>query len=278
MTHPSSSMLHPSVDIRERLSKVPEVTLYFWVIKVLCTTVGETFADFINGKLGDNLNTTTIVMGSLLAVALVVQFRVPEYIPAVYWVAVVLISVVGTLITDNMVENFNVSLTTSTIVFAILMFASFGVWFASEKTLSIHSIHSHKREAFYWVAILFTFALGTAAGDLIGEQYSLGYFKSVLLFAAIIALIAVAHLRFHLNAILAFWSAYVITRPLGASIGDLLSQPRKIGPNDDPAAFQAGLGLGTTVTSIIFLVAILVVVVYMTQAQRSDPVLVDADD
>jgi uncharacterized membrane-anchored protein len=267
-------MLHPPADLRAKLSKVPEVTLYFWVIKVLCTTVGETFADFINGKLGDNLNTTTIVMGSLLVAALVVQFRMPEYVPAVYWVTVVLISIVGTLITDNMVENFNVSLTTSTIIFAILMFASFAVWYASEKTLSIHSIHTPKREAFYWVAILFTFALGTAAGDLIGEQYSLGYFKSVLLFAGIIGVIAVAHLKFRVNAILSFWAAYVITRPLGASLGDLLSQPRKIGPNGDPETFQAGLGWGTTVTSIIFLAAILAVVIVMTQHQRRNPVLV----
>lgn len=270
----SVSMLHPSAEIRARLSKVPQVTLYFWVIKILCTTVGETFADFINGKLGDNLNTTTIVMGALLAVALVVQFRVPEYIPAVYWVAVVLISIVGTLITDNMVENFNVSLNTSTTIFAVLMFASFGVWFWSERTLSIHSIHTAKREAFYWVAILFTFALGTAAGDLIGEQYNLGYWKSVLLFAAIIAAIAIAHLRFHLNAILAFWAAYVVTRPLGASIGDLLSQPRTVGADADPGT-QPGLGLGTTVTSIIFLAAILAVVVYMTNMQRRHPVLID---
>jgi len=272
----SISMLHPSADIRARLSKVPEVTLFFWIIKVLCTTVGETFADFINGKLGDNLNTTTLVMGALLAVALVVQFRVPEYIPAVYWVAVVLISIVGTLITDNMVENFNVSLNTSTIVFAVLMVASFGIWYASEKTLSIHSIHSPKREAFYWVAILFTFALGTAAGDLIGEQYSLGYFRSVLLFAGIIAVIAVAHLKFHLNAILAFWAAYVVTRPLGASIGDLLSQPRTVAADADPGT-QKGLGLGTTVTSIVFLAAILAVVLYMTNAQRRHPVLIDDD-
>ena len=270
-----SSMLNPSPELRAKLSKVPEVTMYFWVIKVLCTTVGETFADFINGKLGDNLNTTTLVMGSLLIVALIVQFRVPEYIPAVYWIAVVLISVVGTLITDNMVEHFNVSLTTSTIVFAILMFASFAVWYASEKTLSIHSIHSHKREAFYWTAILFTFALGTAAGDLIGEQYSLGYFKSMLLYAGIIALIALAHfkLKLKLNAILAFWMAYVITRPLGASIGDLLSQPRTVSA-DDPTA-QKGLGLGTTVTSVIFLAAILAVVLVMTKAQKSDTVLVE---
>ena len=216
------------VTARGLLSKVPEVTLFFWVIKVLCTTVGETFADFVNTKLGDSLNTTTAVMGTLLAVALVVQFRARRYVPAIYWVAVVLISVVGTLITDNMVENFNVSLTTSTIIFAVAMFAAFGVWYASERTLSIHSIHTLTREAFYWLAILFTFALGTAAGDLIAEKYSLGYAKSVLLFAGLIAVIAVAHLKFGLNAILSFWAAYVLTRPLGASIGDLLSQPRHL--------------------------------------------------
>jgi uncharacterized membrane-anchored protein len=268
-----SSMLHPSPELRAKLSKVPEVSLYFWVIKVLCTTVGETFADFINKKLGDNLTTTTAVMGSLLIVALIAQFRVPAYIPAVYWVAVVLISVVGTLITDNMVEHFNVTLTTSTIVFAILMVASFSVWFISERTLSIHSIHSHKREAFYWTAILFTFALGTAAGDLLAEQYSLGYAKSALIYAAIIAIIAIAHLKFKLNAIFAFWAAYVITRPLGASIGDLLAQPLAVSP-DDPTA-QKGLGLGTTVTSLIFLVAIAMVVVIMTQQQKRHPVLVN---
>ena len=277
MTHPTTSMLHPPAQLRKLLSKVPEVTVFFWVIKVLCTTVGETFADFINGKLGDNLNTTTIVMGALLAIAFVFQFRVPEYVPVIYWVTVVLISVVGTLITDNMVENFHVSLTTSTIIFAIAMFASFGVWYSSEKTLSIHSIHSHKREAFYWTAILFTFALGTAAGDLIAEKYSLGYFKSLLLFAGLILVVAIAHLRFRLNAILAFWVAYVLTRPLGASIGDLLSQPRKLAPGQDPEGFQAGLGLGTTVTSVIFLAAILAVVLYMTNEQRRRPVLIESD-
>jgi uncharacterized membrane-anchored protein len=150
--------------------QVPEVTVVFWIIKVLCTTVGETFADFVNGKLGDNLSTTTAVMGTLLVIALVFQFRAPKYVPAIYWATVVLISVVGTLITDNMVEHFNVSLTTSAIIFAVAMLATFALWYASEKTLSIHSIYTPRREAFYWVAILFTFALGTAAGDLIAER------------------------------------------------------------------------------------------------------------
>jgi uncharacterized membrane-anchored protein len=269
-----TSMLHPLPELRVMLSKVPAITLYFWIIKVLCTTVGETFADYINTKLGDNLNTTTVVMGSILIVSLIAQFKTPEYVPAVYWVTVVLLSVVGTLITDNMVEHFNVSLTTSTIVFTILMFASFGIWYASEKTLSIHSIHSARREAFYWTAILFTFALGTAAGDLIAEKYNLGYGKSVALFAGLIALVAIAHWKFKLNAILGFWIAYVLTRPLGASIGDLLSQPRQIAADAD-AGTGKGFGLGTTTTSIMFLAAILAVVVVMTIQQRREPVLIE---
>jgi uncharacterized membrane-anchored protein len=264
-----------SVGTRQILSKVPEVTIFFWIIKVLCTTVGETFADFVNGKLGDNLNTTTIVMGILLAVALAVQFAVRQYVPAVYWITVVLISVFGTLITDNLVENHGVSLTTSTLIFAIAMTVAFGAWYLVEHTLSIHSIYTRRREAFYWLAILFTFALGTAAGDLIAEKYSLGYFKSMLLFAGLIALVAVAHVKLQLNAILAFWIAYVVTRPLGASIGDLLSQPRKLSTGDDPTGFQAGLGLGTTGTSLIFLTAILAVILYMTNQQRRHPTLAE---
>ncbi|MEO5901173.1 MAG: hypothetical protein ABIR68_13760 [Ilumatobacteraceae bacterium] len=272
-----TSMLHPSPELRAKLSKVPQITLYFWLIKVLCTTVGETFADYLNTKLGDNLTRTTLVMGSILIVSLVVQFKVPEYIPAVYWVTVVLLSVVGTLITDNMVEHFHVSLTTSTIVFSILMLTSFGVWYASEKTLSIHSIHTAKREAFYWTAILFTFALGTAAGDLIAEKYNLGYGKSVALFAGLIALVAIAHWKLNLNAILAFWAAYVLTRPLGASIGDLLSQPRQIAADADPGTGK-GFGLGTTTTSLIFLAAIVAVIVVMTIQQRRRPVIIDENE
>ena len=272
-----TSLLHPPPELRAKLSKVPEITVYFWLVKVLCTTVGETFADNINTRLGDNLTKTTLVMGSILIVSLIVQFRVPEYIPVVYWVAVVLLSVVGTLITDNMVEHFNVSLTTSTIVFGTLMFATFGAWHASEKTLSIHSIHTPKREAFYWTAILFTFALGTAAGDLVAEKYNLGYGKSVALFAGLIALIAVGFWKFKLNAIFAFWAAYVLTRPLGASIGDLFSQPRQIAADADVGTGK-GFGFGTTGTSVIFLGAIVVVVILMTIQQRRQPVLIDENE
>jgi uncharacterized membrane-anchored protein len=179
-------------------------------------------------------------------------------VPGIYWTAVVLISVVGTLITDNLVDNFGISLPTTTIAFSIALVAVFSIWYASEKTLSIHTIVTTRREAFYWGAVLFTFALGTAAGDLTAERLALGYWKSALLFAAVIAATFIAHSRFRLNAILAFWVAYILTRPLGASIGDYLSQPTAIG----------GRGLGTTVTSVIFLVVILAVVVFLTVTRR----------
>jgi uncharacterized membrane-anchored protein len=249
------------------MNKVPEVTLYFWVIKILCTTVGETAADFLNENLGLGLTNTTYLMGALLIVALFFQFRAREYKPGVYWLGVVLISVVGTLITDNLVDNFGVALETTTAVFSVALAATFAAWYASERTLSIHTIVTTRRESFYWLAILFTFALGTAAGDLAAERLSLGYWPSALIFGGLIAVVAIAHFRFSLNAVLAFWIAYILTRPLGASIGDYMSQPTKDG----------GLGLGTTVTSVIFLATILALVVYLTVTRR-DVIELDAPD
>ena len=243
---------------RAMLNKVPEVTVYFWIIKVLCTTVGETAADFLNGNLGLGLTKTTFVMSAVLAVALVFQFRLRRYVPAVYWLAVVLISIVGTLITDNLTDNFGVSLVTTTIAFSIALAATFAAWYASERTLSIHTIYTTTREAFYWLAVLFTFALGTAAGDLTAERLAVGYWQSAVLFGGLIAAVYLVHVRFALNAVLAFWLAYISTRPLGASIGDYLSQLRADG----------GLGLGTTVTSAIFLLTISVVVVFLTVTKR----------
>jgi uncharacterized membrane-anchored protein len=248
---------------REMLNKVPEVTLYFWIIKVLCTTVGETASDYLDGNLNLGLTNTTYITGAVLIATLVFQFRARKYVPSLYWLAVVLISVVGTQITDNLVDNFGVSLVTTTIVFSIALAATFAVWFASERTLSIHTIFTTRREGFYWLAILFTFALGTAAGDLTAEKLGVGYLNSVLMFGSLIATVAVAHFRLKLNAILAFWIAYVLTRPLGASIGDYMSQPGHAG----------GLGLGTTGTSAIFLSAILALVVYLTVTKTDQPAL-----
>jgi uncharacterized membrane-anchored protein len=240
------------------LNKVPEVTLYFWLIKIMCTTVGETAADYLNTNLGFGLTNTTYVMGALLIVTLIFQFRARKYIPGVYWLAVVLISVVGTLITDNLTDHYGVPLTTTTIVFSIALIATFAAWFASERTLSIHTIFTSRREGFYWLTILFTFALGTAAGDLVAERANLGYSLSAVMFAGVIAIVTIAHYGFKLNAVLAFWLAYILTRPLGASIGDYLSSPNHDG----------GLGLGTTGTSALFLGSILALVVFLTVTRK----------
>jgi len=223
--------------VRNLLTKVPEVTLIFWVIKVLATTVGETAADFLDVDLGLGLTITSVIMAVLLVAALVVQFKLHKYIPAVYWLAVVLISVVGTLITDNLTDSLGVPLWVTTVVFAIALAATFTVWALSEKTLSIHSIFTTRRESFYWLAVLFTFALGTAAGDLVAEGLNVGFFVALLVFAI----------------------AYILTRPLGASTGDLLSQPLADG----------GLGLGTTGTSVLFLAIILILVVVLTLRART---------
>jgi uncharacterized membrane-anchored protein len=165
---------------------------------------------------------------------------------------------VGTLITDNLTDSLGVPLEVSTAVFAVALAGTFAAWYASERTLSIHSIVTFRREAFYWLAILLTFALGTAAGDLVGERFGVGYWPTAAIVALIIVAVAVSHLVFRANAVLTFWIAYVLTRPLGASLGDGLSQPRSDG----------GLGLGTTWTSVLFLVTILVVVGYLAVTKR----------
>ena len=243
------------------LNKVPEITVYFWIIKILCTTVGETFADYLNSNLGFGINNTIYFMGALLLAALVAQFATRRYIAPIYWVAVVLISVFGTLITDKLTDDVGIALQVTTAVFAVVLAVVFLVWYQVERTLSMHSISTFRRESFYWLAILFTFALGTAAGDLVAEQFNIGYLNSVILFAGIIAVIAIAQFGLDLHAVGAFWAAYVMTRPLGASIGDYLAQDTSDG----------GLGLGTTVTSLIFLTAILAMVVYL-MVTRSDEI------
>ena len=242
------------------LNRVPKVTVDFWIIKVLAVTVGETFADYMNINWGWGLTNTSLFLSAFLIVALVAQFYQRRYVPVVYWIAVVLISVVGTLVTDNLVDNFGITLPTTTAWFTAALAITFAIWYGFEKTLSIHSIYNFRREAFYWLAILFTFALGTAAGDLIAERMGLGYFATGLVFIGIIAAVAVAYYGFKINAILAFWLAYIFTRPMGASFGDLLSQPVEYG----------GLGFGTVITSFLFLSAIAAAVVYMTLTHDGD--------
>lgn len=248
------------------LNRVPDVTVDFWLIKLMAVTMGETAADYLAVNLGLGLTVTSLIMAGILVVALVLQFAQKRYVPWAYWLAVVLISIVGTLVTDNLVDNFGVRLETTTIAFSIALAATFSVWYASERTLSIHTIFTTRREFFYWLAILFTFSLGTAAGDLVAESFDIGYLTTGLLFGSVIALIAFAYYVLWLDGILAFWLAYILTRPLGASFGDLLSQPVEYG----------GLGFGTTFTSILFLGCIVALVLYMTlkrDVDQADPLL-----
>jgi uncharacterized membrane-anchored protein len=255
----------PSPMSRQLLNKVPEVTIFFWIIKILCTTVGESAADFLNVNLNWGLTVTSIVTGVVFLAVFAVQIGMRRYVPAVYWLTVMLISVLGTLLTDNLTDNLGVPLEVSTIVFSVLLGLVFLAWYASEKTLSIHSIYTRRREAFYWLAVLVTFALGTAVGDLISEGLGVGYLKTGLLCAGLIGVITIAW-RLGLDAVLAFWLAYILTRPLGASIGDFMAQPTDNG----------GLNLGVTLTSVILLVLIVLTVVYLS-IRKPDVIPVPTD-
>jgi uncharacterized membrane-anchored protein len=241
-------------------SKVPRVIAVFWMIKIMATTVGETAADYLMEHTSLTLVGTLWLSVFALAVLLGFQFSASSYVPWRYWSTVVAISVVGTLVTDYFTDVRGVSLWISTAVFSAALAIVFAIWYARERTLSIHSIVSPPREAFYWLAVLCTFALGTAAGDLLSEQVDLGYLPSALLFGAAIAVVAVAWRFFDASPVLAFWLAYILTRPMGASVGDYLAQPQADG----------GLGLGTTTTSLIFLGAILILVVYLTISGRDE--------
>jgi uncharacterized membrane-anchored protein len=255
---------------RLMLNKVPEVTAYFWIIKVLCTTVGESFADYINETLGFGLTNTTVLFSVALAAALVFQFRLRRYVPGVYWLSVVLISVVGTLVTDNLTDGHGVPLWFSSTFFAVLLAIVFSIWYARERTLSIHTIVTTPREAWYWLAVLVTFALGTALGDWTLELTGWPPGQSVLLPLGLILCVLTAW-RLGAGPVLCFWVAYILTRPLGANIGDWLASPKS----------EGGLGLGTLVTSVLFLGAILAVVVFLsvTGADRTEAVASqDLDD
>ncbi|MEU6194818.1 hypothetical protein [Streptomyces sp. NPDC047061] len=248
---------------RPRRNKVPEPTVYFWIIKVLCTTVGATAADLLNEKAGLGLTGGSVLMSALLAVVLVVQFRTSAYRAGVYWLTVALISICSTLISDDLTDTVGVPPATATTVFAVVLAVVFVVWYRRERTLSLRHIDTAGRESFYWPAVFFTFALGTAAGDLVSERLDLGYWLSAALFAAAIAAVAIAHFALDLDAVWSFWTAYLLTGPLGASVGDYLAQPTGDG----------GLGLGTVVTGALFLTVVLGTVVYLsaTRVDVSEP-------
>ena len=240
------------------VNRVPEVTLAFWILKILATTVGETAADVLSTTFKLGTVATSYVMAVLLLISLVFQLRAKRYVPPIYWIVVVFISVVGTLISDNLVDNLGVPLSTTSLIFTLALVAVFIIWFLSERTLSVHTIYTLGRELFYWAAILFTFSLGTSAGDLLSESLGLGYPLSALMFAAAIAVIYLAYRVKIVNEVLAFWLAYILTRPLGASMGDLLTQEKSAG----------GLGMGTIPISVICLLGIVVGVIYLSREEK----------
>ena len=242
-----------------QLNKVPEVTVWFWVIKILCTTVGESFADWINTKLGVGLVNTAWIFTAVFVVVLAVQLRLKRYVPLPYWLTVVVVSVTGTLYTDILTDQLNVPLWISSAVFSVLLAVVFGVWWLRERTLSIHSVTSLSRESFYWLTVLVTFALGTATGDWTLELTGWSPGVSVLLPLGLIVAITLLW-KFGANPVLSFWLAYILTRPLGANIGDWLASPKVAQNPGDPT----GLALGTFTTSLIFLGLILATVVYLT--------------
>ena len=241
---------------RRTLSKVPEITALFWVTKLLTTAMGESTSDFLVKRINPEV---AVVLGAIVLLgALVLQFRADHYVPWTYWFTVLMVAIVGTMAADVLHIEFHVPYTASTVLFAVVLAVVFVAWQRVEGTLSIHSIVSPRRELFYWAAVMATFALGTAAGDLVAKTINLGYFTSAVVFAALMAVPAVGYWRFHLNAILAFWTAYVLTRPLGASIADWLGKPRS----------ASGLGWGDGVVSVLFALLIVACVALLTVADR----------
>jgi uncharacterized membrane-anchored protein len=239
--------------------KVPEITAYFWIVKLLTTAMGEATSDFF--VLNYNRFLAVAIGGIVLAVALVIQIVDERYVPWKYWLAVAMVAVFGTMAADALHIQFHVPYVASTIFFAVVLAAVFVLWQKNEKTLSIHSITTTRRELFYWATVLATFALGTAAGDMTATTVGLGYFSSIILFTAVILIPAVGFWRFKMNGILAFWFAYVLTRPIGASIADYLSKAKRI----------SGLGLGDGRVAVAFTVVIVVLVAYLSVSHRDEP-------
>ena len=239
------------------LNKVPEITVFFWVIKVLCTSVGESGADYLNETLGFGLTNTTVLTTVLTVIALVAQFRSRRYVPGLYWTSVVLISVLGTLVTDNLTDGQGIDLAITTPVFALILAGCFAAWYRTEGTVSIHAVNTTRREVFYWLVVLFTFALGTAAGDLLVDRIGFSLLTGVIIFALSLVAVFILH-RLGLPWMVSFWTAYVLTRPLGGSTGDYLSSDKVDG----------GAGLGTLATALLFLLIIIATVVYLSVTKR----------
>jgi uncharacterized membrane-anchored protein len=245
-----------SSPVRQAMSKVPEVTAYFWIIKVLTTGMGETTSDYLAHRISPII--AVGLAGVVLAASLALQLSVRRYVPWIYWTAVVMVSVFGTMAADVLHVGLGIPYIASTGFFVVALAAVLVVWYASERTLSIHSIVTWRREVFYWATVLTTFALGTAAGDMTAVTMHLGYFSSGVMFAVLIAIPALAYSRFALNGIFAFWCAYILTRPLGASFADWMGVSHARG----------GLALGTGPVSLALAVIILALVGYLSVSRK----------
>ncbi len=238
---------------RRTLAKVPEVALLFWVTKLLTTAMGESTSDYLVKAYNPVL---AVAIGTLVLLGVIAfQLGRDRYIPWVYWLTVLMVAIVGTMTADVLHLQFGVPYAVSTTFFAVVLGVVFVAWYRTEGTLSIHSIFTTRRELFYWVTVMATFALGTAAGDFTAHTVKLGYFDSAVLFAGLILIPAVGYRFFGMNEVLAFWFAYVLTRPLGASIADWLGKPKHL----------SGLGLGDGPVSAVFGILIVMCVAVMTR-------------
>lgn len=238
----------------ESINRVARLGFLFWVIKIFSTTVGETAADYVSQNLNLGLVLTTILMGVITVGVTIWNFRQKKYFPPAYWSLIVMMSIEGTLITDLLVDQFGVSLLILDVVFAVAMVLLFYFWYKKEHSLSIHSINNDNREIFYWLIVLTTFALGTGVGDTVSEHLNFGYLNSLILFGSIFTLAGVLYYFKVISGVLAFWIAFIVTRPIGASLGDLFIQPAKNG----------GLGISLILINIIFFVVIIASVVYLS--------------
>jgi len=248
----------PATDaLVEAASKVPEVAAIFWVTKLLTTAMGESSSDFLVRAMPPEL---AVLLGAAgLTVALVIQLRAPRYVPWRYWLAVAMVGVFGTMAADVVHVGLGIPYTVSTVAFAVALGATLWLWHRTEGTLSIHSIRTPRREWFYWATVMATFALGTAAGDLVAVRLHLGYLAAGLFFTALLLIPAIGYRWFGLGAITAFWSAYILTRPVGASFADWLGV--------SPA--RGGLGLGSGPVALVLTAGIVALVVRMTAADRT---------
>ncbi len=241
---------------RAMLNKVSEITIFFWVIKIISTTIGETTADFFTHKFGI---TALLVTGVILGISLFTQMCFKRYVPWMYWGVIVLMAIFGTMFSDAL-RNSGIPLTFMSLGFFVALMIMFLIWYKIEGALDPHEINTTIREVFYWVVIFLTFALGTAAGDLLSNRFHLGYMDATIIFGIIMVVVPTMLYLLKINNIVLFWISYILTRPFGASGGDLISHP----------VIKGGFGVGTGTTSLIFTCIMIVMIIFLTITHKNE--------